>query len=52
MEKIDIIIAMNIAFIVNAAMVIVSGAVFFHHGLIVETIEQAHKSLAPLLGNH
>jgi manganese transport protein len=51
MEKIDIIIAMNIAFIVNAAMVVVSGAVFFRNGLIVETIEQAHKSLAPLLGS-
>jgi manganese transport protein len=51
MEKVDIIIAMNIAFIVNAAMVIVSGAVFFHNGLVVETIEQAHKSLTPLLGS-
>ncbi|HBE76420.1 MAG TPA: divalent metal cation transporter [Firmicutes bacterium] len=51
MEKIDIVMAMNIAFIVNAAMVIVSGAVFYHNGLIVETIEQAHRSLAPLLGS-
>ena len=50
MEKIDIIIAMNIAFIVNAAMVIVSAAVFHRNGMIVNTIEQAHKSLEPLLG--
>ena len=50
MEKIDIIIAMNIAFIVNAAMVIVSASVFFKNGLAVETIEQAHQTLAPLLG--
>ena len=50
MEKIDIIIAMNMAFIVNAAMVIVSAAVFYKNGIIVHTIEQAHKSLAPLLG--
>ena len=51
MEKIDIIIAMNIAFIVNAAMVIVSAAVFYSKGMTVETIEAAHKSLEPLLGS-
>lgn len=50
MEKIDIAIAMNIAFIVNAAMVIVSAAVFFNQGISVDSIEQAHKSLSPLLG--
>ncbi|HVJ47838.1 Nramp family divalent metal transporter [Desulfitobacterium sp.] len=50
MERIDIAIAMNIAFIVNAAMVIVSAAVFFRNGMVVDTIEQAHKSLEPLLG--
>jgi manganese transport protein len=51
LEKIDIIIAMNIAFIVNAAMVVVSAAIFFRHHLVVETIEQAHRSLEPLLGS-
>ncbi|RNC62847.1 MAG: Divalent metal cation transporter MntH [Candidatus Dichloromethanomonas elyunquensis] len=51
MERIDIAIAMNIAFIVNAAMVIVSAAVFFRNGIAVETIEQAHQSLSPLLGS-
>ncbi len=50
MEKIDIMIAMNIAFIVNAAMVIVSAAVFHRNGMVVDTIEQAHRSLEPLLG--
>jgi len=50
MEKIDIAIAMNIAFVVNAAMVIVSAAVFYKNGMIVNTIEQAHISLQPLLG--
>lgn len=50
MERIDIAIAMNIAFIVNAAMVVVSAAVFFRNGLVVDTIEQAHYSLSPLLG--
>ncbi|MEN6312885.1 MAG: Nramp family divalent metal transporter [Clostridiaceae bacterium] len=50
MERIDITIAMNIAFIVNAAMVVVSAAVFFRNGMIVDTIEEAHQSLSPLLG--
>jgi manganese transport protein len=51
MEKWDIAIAMNIAFVVNAAMVVVSAAVFFRHGMVVETIEQAHRSLEPLVGS-
>ncbi|MGE4485229.1 MAG: Nramp family divalent metal transporter [Oscillospiraceae bacterium] len=50
MEKIDIVIAMNIAFIVNAAMVVVSASVFFSRGMVVDSIELAHKSLEPLLG--
>jgi manganese transport protein len=51
MEKIDVFFAMNIAFIVNAAMVIVSAAVFHSRGMVVESIEQAHRSLEPLLGS-
>lgn len=51
MEKIDVVLAMNIAFIVNAAMVVVSAAVFFRGGVAVDTIEQAHRSLEPLLGS-
>lgn len=51
MEKIDIAVAMNIAFFVNAAMVIVSAAVFFKNGMVVNTMQQAHKSLEPLLGS-
>ncbi len=50
MEKTDVVIAMNIAFVVNAAMVIVSAAVFFSKGMAVDSIEQAHRSLEPLLG--
>jgi len=50
MERIDITVAMNIAFIINAAMVIVSAAVFYGNGIAVETIEEAHRSLSPLLG--
>jgi len=51
MEKMDISIAMNIAFFVNAAMVVVSAAVFFKNGVVVETMQEAHKSLEPLLGS-
>lgn len=50
MEKVDIFIAMNIAFIVNVAMVVVSASVFYSRGIAVESIEQAHRSLEPLLG--
>ncbi|GIM29058.1 divalent metal cation transporter MntH [Clostridium polyendosporum] len=51
MERIDITLAMNIAFIVNASMVIVSATVFFSKGITVDSIEQAHQSLSPLLGS-
>lgn len=50
MERFDIAIAMNIAFIVNASMVMVSAAVFFRNGVVITSIEEAHKSLYPLLG--
>lgn len=51
MEKIDVALAMNIAFIVNAAMVVVSAGVFYRNGIVVDTMEQAHTSLKPLLGS-
>lgn len=51
MEKIDVVIAMNIAFIVNAAMVVISASVFFSRGMAVDSIEVAHRSLEPLLGS-
>ena len=51
MEKIDIGVAMNIAFIVNAAMVVVAAAVFYKNGIQVNTINQAQESLQPLLGS-
>ena len=51
MEKIDIAVAMNIAFFVNSAMIVVSAAVFHKNGLAVESMQQAHQSLEPLLGS-
>lgn len=50
MEKIDVALAMNIAFFVNAAMVVVSAAVFYRSGVVVTTMQEAHRSLEPLLG--
>lgn len=51
MAKIDVFLAMNMAFIVNAAMLIVSAAVFNGNGLNVDSIETAYLTLQPLLGN-
>ena len=47
----DVTIAMGIAGMVNAAMLIMAAATFYKHGLTtVGTIEEAHLTLAPLLG--
>lgn len=51
LERLDIIVAMNIAFLVNAAMVVVAASVFYRSGMPVDSIEDAHRSLTPLLGN-
>lgn len=51
MAKIDVFLAMNMAFIVNAAMVIVSAAVFNGAGLAIDSIEAAYMTLKPLMGN-
>ena len=51
MAKIDVFVAMNMAFVVNAAMVIVSAAVFNGNGLSVDSIEAAYMTLQPLMGN-
>jgi len=50
-EKFDVLIAMNVAFFINAAMVVMAAAVFYSNGVPVASIEQAHETLAPLLGN-
>lgn len=50
LERIDIFVAMNIAFFVNASMVLVSAAVFGKTGTEITSIEQAGRSLEPLLG--
>ena len=49
-ELIDVLAAMNGAWLVNSAMIVMAAAVFFHAGRPVMTIEQAHETLRPLLG--
>jgi manganese transport protein len=50
MSKIDSIIALNGAWLVNSAILIMSAATFANNGLAVTSIEEAHQTLAPLLG--
>jgi manganese transport protein len=51
-EMADIFIAMSIAGLVNAAMLVMAAATFFKQGLTdIGTIEEAHRTLEPLLGS-
>jgi manganese transport protein len=51
-EIIDVLIAMSIAGLVNAAMLIMAASTFFANGLSsIGTIEEAHRTLTPLLGS-
>jgi manganese transport protein len=50
-ECVDVTIAMGVAGLVNGAMLVMAASTFFQKGLTtVGTIEQAHQTLAPLLG--
>jgi manganese transport protein len=46
----DSAVALNLAWLVNSAIVVMAAAAFFVRGIEVDGIEQAHQSLAPLLG--
>jgi manganese transport protein len=47
---IDTAIALNAAFFVNGAILVVAASVFFRNGVVVTEIQQAHEMLTPLLG--
>ncbi len=50
-ELLDVAIAMGAAGLINAAMLIMAASTFFVHGLTdIGTIEEAHRTLEPLLG--
>ena len=48
-ELIDVFVAMNGAWLINSAMIIMA-AVAFTHGVVVNDVEEAYKTLGPLLG--
>lgn len=51
-EIVDVVIAMGLAGLINAAMLMMAAATFHRFGLTnVGTIEEAHRTLEPLLGN-
>lgn len=50
LNLVDTAVALNAAFFVNAAILIVSSAVFHQRGVVVTEIQQAHELLTPLLG--
>jgi manganese transport protein len=50
-ELIDVMIAMGLAGLINASMLIMAASTFFRHGLgDIASIEEAHRTLEPLLG--
>ncbi len=50
-NNIDTAVALNLAFFVNAAIMVMAAAVFYRHGYFqVAEIQDAHRLLAPLLG--
>ena len=51
-ELVDVAVAMTVAGLVNGAMLIMAAATFYTKGLTsIATIEQAHRTLTPLLGS-
>ncbi len=47
----DTSIALNAAFFVNAAILILAASVFFKNNVVVTQLQQAHELLQPMLGN-
>jgi manganese transport protein len=49
--KVDVIVAMSIAGVINMAMLVMAASVFFESGLTdIASLETAHKTLEPILG--
>jgi manganese transport protein len=49
-ELVDVLAAMNGAWLINSAMVIVAAAAFMRLGHPIDSVEEAHHTLGPLLG--
>ncbi len=52
LNLLDSTIALNAAFFVNAAILILAASVFYKNGIVVTEIQQAYKLLEQLLGTH
>src|SRR5271163_4801457 len=50
-ELIDVFVAMNGAWLINSAMIVMAAVAFGHLSNPVTTIEDAHRTLGPLLGS-
>jgi manganese transport protein len=49
-ELIDVLAAMNGAWLINSAMIVMAAVAFANHGAVVTDVEQAYRTLGPLLG--
>ena len=47
---VDTVVALTVAFFINAAILALSASTFFAHGVVVVELRQAHELLAPALG--
>ena len=47
---VDTVVALTVAFFINAAILALSASTFFAHGVVVIELRQAHELLAPALG--
>jgi len=46
----DSVVALNLAFLVNMAILVMAAAVFYRNGIVVTELKQAHETLSPLVG--
>jgi manganese transport protein len=49
-ELVDVLVAMNGAWLINSAMIVMAAVAFAHNGTVVADVEQAYRTLGPLLG--
>ena len=50
--RVDVVIAMTIAGVINVAMLVMAASTFFKSGLLhVDSLDSAHKTLQPILGS-
>ena len=47
----DCMVALNLAFFVNVAILVMAAAVFYRHGIVVTELKQAYQTLTPLVGH-